>query len=121
MVLDDVEAMVVAFLDARVTQPVSTRIPNPRPATFVRAWRTGGSAVNRVLEQAQITVQGWASDDVSAGDLTRQCRGSLFNDYTAMPLVKRVEEVAGLYYDPDPETGISRYSFTVSLMVRAHR
>lgn len=123
-VLPDVEAIVVAFLNGVVVPPVSTRVPNPRPAAFVRAWRTGGAATSRVLERAQITVQAWGSnsaDTVAASDLAQACRTALFNEYTGMPLVRGVEEIAGLYSDPDPATGIARYTFTVTLMVRARR
>ena len=123
-VLSDVETMVATFLNSKVGPPVATRVMNPRPASFVRAWRTGGAASSRVLEQAQITVQAWGSssnDTVTASDLAQECRTALFNEYTGMPLVRGVEEVSGLYSDPDPTTGIARYTFTVSLTVRARR
>lgn len=122
--LPDVESVVIEFLNNIVTPPVSSRVPSPRPTAFVRAWRTGGGAVNRVLERAQITVQAWggtAADTVAASVLAQQCRTALLNDHSGMPLVRGVEEVAGLYFDPDPGTGIARYTFTVSLMVRAAR
>lgn len=121
MTFVDVEALVIAFLNARVTPPVSGKVPNPRPATFVRAWRTGGAAVNRVLERPTFTVQGWAGDDAVAAALTRECREYLLTEYTAMPLVRGVEEITGPYFDPDPDTGIDRYSCSIQLSVRAAR
>ena len=39
--------------------------------------------------------------------------------YTAMPLVRGVDETSGPYFDPDPDTNIDRYSFTHQLSVRA--
>jgi hypothetical protein len=38
-----------------------------------------------------------------------------------MPLVRAVEEVTGPYFDPDPGTGVDRYSMSVQLSVRAKR
>ena len=117
----DVEAMVVEFLNVRVAPKVSTQVTKPRPDTFVRAWRTGGAATNRVLEEAQITVQAWAPTSVEASDLAQECRRLLLNDYTGMPLVRGVNEVSGVYFDPDPGTNIPRYTFTSALLVRAQR
>jgi len=122
MRLPDVETLVIAFLNARLA-PIQahSKVPASRPATFVRAWRTGGAALNRVIDQPIISVQAWAPDGVSASDLAQDCREHLFNEYTLMPLVRSVEEVSGLYYDPDPTAGIDRYTFSVQLSVRAAR
>jgi hypothetical protein len=118
----DVEALAVAFLKP-IANPakVATKTPNPRPAAFVKAYRTGGSAVNRVLEKAQITVEGEASTQEAAFELTSKCREHFLHRYTLMPLVRGVSEVGGLYFAPDPDTNIPRYRFTVGLMVRAGR
>jgi hypothetical protein len=117
----DAEAMVVAFLKAHVAAPVSTRVPNPRPASFVRVWRNGGSASNRVLETPQFTVDAYGTSTVTASDLSAQCREAFFNDYTEMPLVRGVEEAVGPYSVPDTDAGAERYRFTVQLRVRARR
>lgn len=121
MTFPDVEAMVIDFLNTRIVPPVSGKVPTPRPVKFVRAWRTGGAAVNRILERPTITIQGWAEDDAEAAALTRECREFLLNQYTLMPLVRGVEEVTGPYFDPDPDTGIDRYSCSIQLSVRAAR
>lgn len=115
----DAEAMVGAFLRFRVTPPVSTKVPNPRPKRFVRAWRTGGSALNRIVDQPQITVTCTAATSVTASDDARAARFALLNESSSMPLVRGVEDVSGVYYDPDPDTNEDRYSFTVRLTVRA--
>ncbi len=122
MSLPDVDGLAVAFLRPVVAPvSVSTKVPNPRPATFVRAYRTGGAAVNRVLEEAQITVDAEAATTVAAFELASKCREAFLNDYTAMPLVRGAREVGGLYFAPDPDTNIPRYRFTVALMVRSAR
>lgn len=122
MKFSDAETMGRTFLLA-VVSPVKvvTLVPATRPAKFVRIFRTGGAADNRVLERAQLTVQGWADDTVEAFALTSDCREAFLNDYSLMPLVRGVNEVGGLHFDPDPGTNTPRYTFTVELMVRAAR
>ncbi len=121
MKFPDSEATVGTFLRARVSVPVVSKVPATRPTKFVRVWRTGGAALNRVLDRPIITVQAWAPDDGQASELANACRQLLFNDYTVMPLVRGVEEVTGLYFDPDPATGVDRYTFSVQLQARAAR
>lgn len=117
----DVEAKVRTFLEGRITPKVYSKVPASRPASFVRAWRTGGAALNRVLDRPMITVQAWAADDEAAFTLAEQCRRALLDAADAMTLVRGVEEVTGPYFDPDPSTGVDRYTFTVQLQVRAAR
>ena len=123
MNLPDVETMVHDFLKPLVAPTkVVTKVPANRPASFVRIFRTGGAASNRVLDRALITVQAWHSTGAKdAFDLATVCRNAFFNNYTSMPLVRGVEEVGGLRFDPDPDTNVDRYTFSVQLMVRASR
>lgn len=117
----DIESAVIAFLGERVDAPVSLRVPSARPPAFLRAWRNGGAAANRVLDQPQITVEAWASDDETAARLANEARDALLQQYTAMPLVRRVEDVTGPYFTPDEDTETPVYRFTVQLRVRAAR
>ena len=116
----DAEALVVQFLEGLLGDvPVATKVPNPRPATFVRAWRTGGAAVNRVLDRPLITVQAWGPDSVTASKLAGRCRDMMLSASGRIPLVRLAGEPTGLYFDPDPDTGCDRYTFTHQLSVRA--
>lgn len=115
----DAESMVRIFLDSRLSVPVSTKVPSLRPKRFVRVWRTGGSALNRIVDQPQMTVTCTAATSVTASDDARAARYALLNESSGMPLVRHVEDVSGVYYDPDPDTNEDRYSFTVRLTVRA--
>lgn len=110
--------LAVAY-DAGAT--VHTRVPNPRPATFLRVWRTGGAAINRVLDAPLITVQSWAATDKVASDNANAARDALLNNSAEMTLVRGVEEVTGPYYDPDPVSGATRYTFTMRLRVKRPR
>lgn len=116
------EAMAVAF--ARTVLPsttVGTKVRKPRPVRYARVWRTGGGALNRAVERAQITVTCGATDALVASADASALRKAFLNDYTRMPLVRGVEEVTGLHYDPDPDTGEDRYTFTVALTIRGKR
>lgn len=122
MILPDVEALVVAYLTDRLGDvTVAVKVPNPRPSPLVRVWRTGGPATNRVLDEAQITVQAWATTTLAAADLAGTCRDLLLAaaNRDAIPLLRRAEDVSGTYYDPDPDVTDARYTATLRLAVRA--
>ena len=121
MKFESVEDLVIPFLRQFVAVRVATQTPNPRPESFVQVRRTGGAAMNRVVERAQVTVTAWAKSEQAAEALAIICRAGFLNHYTDMKVVRRVEETGGLYYNPDPETGLPRYTFTVALTVRAPR
>lgn len=109
-----------AFLLAQVPGVrVATKVPADRPVRFIRAWRNGGSASSRVQDNPTVTVDCWAASDVDALELASRCRDAFLNNYTAMPLVRGVEETGSFYSVPDPESGSSRYRFSVRLRVRA--
>lgn len=122
MRLPDVEALVVAFLKPVISPvKVATKVPATRPASFVRVYRTGGAALNRVLDQPQITVDAWAASEVDAFELASKCREALLSNASQMQLVRGATEVGGLHLNPDPGTNTPRYRFTVGLSVRAGR
>ena len=119
MKFPDVERMVLDFLDARVDAEVSSIVPKPRPDRFVRAWRNGGPSKNRIVDRPLITVEAWSLDSVDAAELAESARSALLHESAAMPLVRRVTEISGLYSTPDPESETPRYRFTMQLTVRA--
>ena len=95
----DVEAMVLTFLRGRVESPMATTVPSPRPDPFVRLWRNGGPAVNRVLERAQVTVEAWSADSVTASEIASACREALLNEYyDPMYVYQRESKVARIEF-----------------------
>ena len=119
----DVDAMVVAFLDGIVSPDVAVLVPDPVPGEFLHVRRVGGGAANRVLDLATVTVTAWGekrTSTVQASALAGQARDALLSLYTVMPLVRGVSELTAPYFDPDPDTGRARYTFTHRLSVRAH-
>lgn len=119
----DAEAILHSFYrQVETGLEIGTTVPNPRPPLFVRAWRTGGSAINRVLDAPILTTQVWGdetADTVELLDLANRLRDALYGRLTLIPPARHVEEVVGLYFDPDPDTGDPRYSFAARLRLRA--
>ena len=62
----DLEAAFVTFLNAELTPPVSTRVPNPRPASHVRVQVVGGTVDNIAFESPRLLVECWAATQVAA-------------------------------------------------------
>lgn len=117
----DAEAVAVAALDAALTVPVSTRVPNPRPAVFVRVARVGGARVNLVTDAPVLVVECWAASSVAAAELARLARAHLFaleGSTTAGAWVRKVLDVAGPQSFPDPVSESPRYQFTAQLHLR---
>ena len=99
----------------------ATRVPAELPDELVQVMRTGGALLNRVVDQAQITVTCWATTVGRGIELGTQVRQALARSSAELPLVRGCSEISGLYYDEDPETRRPRYSLTVSVTVRAAR
>lgn len=117
----DTEADVIAFLDAREDAPISQTVPSPRPPVFALVWGSGGSGVNRVVDDVQLTIEGWAEGDAdTASALTLRLRDHLLHEWSQIPYVRRVEATRP-YWAPDPDTKTPRYRFTARLRVRAAR
>lgn len=117
MRLPDVEAFVIPFVKSKVgSVTVASKVPNPRPGKFVRAWVNGGAALSRIHERVQVTVDCWGASPVEASQLAQDVRHAFLND-SVHRLVKGVEEVTRPYYAPD-ETS-DRYRATYALIVRA--
>lgn len=119
----DSAALVISYLNANLTPPVGSRIPNPRPAAFVTVQRTGGPKRNLVTDSPQLTVESWAATDAAAHDLAQQAR-ALLNDLgdsvksISGVAVYRVDEVSGPADLPDPLSNQSRYTQSFSVALR---
>ena len=118
MRFEDAELLLIEFLRSHTSLRVVSLVPGERPESFVRVWRTGGSAVNRVLDNPTLTVQVWGPD---CWDVAGQLRDAIHHNGSQIRLLRGVEEVSGPYEDPDPATGESRVSFTIQALIRATR
>lgn len=122
----DVEAVLVGWLTVvlpgyGVNQTVSTRVPNPRPAQFIRIQRTGGPRQNIVVDGAQVTYECWDDDATQAAATARIVRAVLLAAHnTETPsgaVIYQTEEFSGPALLPDVSEQ-PRYSWTVRHHVR---
>lgn len=125
--LPDLPVIAIDFIRTKTMwTDVSTKVKNPRPAKYVQVVDGGGPA-NRVFVEALLTVTvGAASADGENGDTiarreARRLHHAFLNDSSEMRLVRGVESVSSPYFDPDPDDGSDRYSFTIRWRVRGAR
>lgn len=125
IVFPDAVALVIAHLKTQfatrsVTAEFGTRLPTPLDGhlPFVRVFRTGGLAEQRVIDKAQLTIEAYAEDTATAHDVAQLVRG-LMHAMVGMALtgtaVTGVTEFSGPQDFPDPLTNKPRYSFTVQV------
>jgi hypothetical protein len=127
IVFPDAAALVATYLREALAgrgQPVrvGTRVPNPRPAAFVRVQRIGGARLDVVTDRPRLDVHAWGGDDEAAHDLMQITRALLL----AIPgwhgaVAYDVAEVGGPNELPDPETYSPRYAFAVEVSLRGKR
>ncbi|MFD9629792.1 hypothetical protein [Streptomyces violascens] len=103
--------------------PVVSRVPTPRPKSFVRLERLGGFSPTPVTDRARLDVHAWAPSECQAHDLCALVRGLL----GAIPGVRggvtvySVTEVGGPQWLPDQESGQPRYAFAVEVHMRGRQ
>lgn len=124
IVFPDAAALVATYLREALAAhgmpvPVGTRVPNPRPAKFVRLTRIGGAQVDVVTDRPRIDVHCWGATDEAAHDLMQITRALLL----ALPgwrgaAAYDVDEVGGPNELPDPETSSPRYALAVEVSLR---
>jgi hypothetical protein len=115
-VFADAEAAVIGHLAAQLDVPVAGRVPNPRPAAFVRVERLGGPRETRVSEAANFAIEAWAGTDVDASALLNTARTHLFDVEGAL---FGADEYGGPTRLPDPTGSMSRYTASFAIRVRA--
>lgn len=123
MTFPDMPKVLRDFLQVQLGEdlPVRTRVPSPRPAAFIRVWRTGGAARNRVLDEPLMTVESWAEDDTTAALNADRAREAILDHVSEIPYVRGIDFRAGPYDDPDPVSDSPRSTFTFELRVRRAR
>lgn len=121
--IDRVEADAASFGLSGLT--VSSMIPNPRPERFVVIDRTGGPRRDLIVDEAQLTIDCWAADDVKAHDLAEIVRGIIgaaAGTATGGVQFYRIDELAGPQHLPDPDSAHqARYRWSVLAQVRGRR
>lgn len=101
--------------------PVRSKVPDPRPDTFVVVRRTGGPRRNIVTDTPTLVVESYGLVEEQASDLSQMCRALLFASRATVVdgvAVYRVGEFAGPAYLPDPTSDHHRYTQTVTVALR---
>ncbi|MFI8853684.1 hypothetical protein ACIGW3_26310 [Streptomyces sp. NPDC053499] len=117
-------AVVIDYLRSRLADhgwpvPVGTRVPDPRPPSFVRLERVGGTRRDLVTDGPRLTVECWGPTEEAAADLATVARALVF----ALPgwrgaAVYAVADVGGPNTSPDPVSDQPRVVFSVEAEMR---
>lgn len=126
VVFPDATAVLVSFLRTELaarsdSATVGSRVPNPRPDRFVLVRRVGGPALNRVADNATVTIECWDLAAEDAHDLAQLCRAlvhSLPGSERSGTPIYRVTELAGPGELPDPLSDHPRYTVTMQVAMR---
>lgn len=119
--LVNIEATIVGYLRSlpAITAPVGTRIPNPRPAAFIRVQRVGGEKRNMIQERPVVLIECWGGTEVSAWTLASNAWAALDGreelTYGGAELAERSLSSPVNY--PDPSTTSPRYQFNMQTTV----
>ena len=120
-------ALVIAHLRPLVAPlPVHHDVPNARPPTFIKIFRTGGSSNTgggsaAPLDLAQLTIESWATDSDTA-EANAQIVRRHINDLVGQSLsghpVYKVVELSGPGELPDPFSNSRRSTWSVQVWIR---
>lgn len=98
------------------------RPPTTLPARFFTVRRAGGVADTLVTDSPRLQVVCWGADDPDAYAIAANLRGLLLYQLPRTTaggaFIYRVSEFGGPVPTPDPETGRSRYLFTITIRLR---
>jgi hypothetical protein len=119
LTLANVEASLVSLLSGPLGTDVATKVPNPRPTTFVRVGRVGGASLNLVQERPLLLVECWGRTDYESWQLAAKAWQILSG---REPLIVGEVELSQRSLStpvnyPDPATSSARYQFTVEATV----
>ncbi len=99
---------------------VYSRVPETRPAEFIRVERLGGLRNTLVTDRPRIDVECWSGTEEDAEALMSKTRAfvSAMAGKRGDTTVYGVAEVGGPQWLPDSVSGQPRYSFAVEFSVR---
>ena len=114
----DVEGLLVGVLRPVVApSKVATKLPNPRPAQFVRVTRAGGARRNVAQSGSRVIVECWAASETDAWALCVAAYDALDDldvDPGELPFMS-VDLSDPVNY-PDTATGSPRYQFIATII-----
>lgn len=101
--------------------PVTTKVPQPRPAAFTTVRRVGGPRRSLVVDGPILVVEAWGPDTGAAMDRAQAARAvvtALVGQVVDGTQIYRVDELAGPADLPDPSSTQPRVTFTVEVWLR---
>lgn len=108
----DCVALVMDYLDPLITPSTHSRVPNPRPARFVRVSAAGGPGFEgKVLWRAAVTVESWAASESQA---MTDCLEACAHLEASQTFYAECSAPVSL---PDPDTNTPRYISTAQIAV----
>lgn len=117
----DAAKAVATYLNDALDVTTDIKVPNPRPATFLRVQRVGGPSREVVIDDATVVVEAWAPTDQAAENLAQLARAhllALHGDTVGTTLIYRCIDVGGPGRLPDPASGSPRSTATYQVTVR---
>ena len=126
VVFPDAVAIAVEFLNDNLSALGATATaydapPSPRPDEFVTVRRTGGPALGKVWDAAQLTFESWSTTTEGASDLAQIVRAAMrtaTGEVVSSTAIGRVQEASGPADLPDPLSDQSRFSQTFVVNLR---
>jgi len=122
VLFDDAEARTINYLRPLLGVTVVSAFLKPTATTVVTVQRVGGAERNEVVDQPMLVVECWGGSKAIAHDLAqlawaylRALAGGAWVDGV---WCYRADTVGGPGYQPDPDTGHHRYTFTMQLGLR---
>jgi hypothetical protein len=119
----DATRLVIDYLTPIVAPAeVHSRVPAPRPATFVQIRRVGGTVLWPVRDQPRLAITAWAPTETAAHDLLMAARRAIWELKNAVTLgvsCYQVEEFSGPASATDDQSGDPRWQLVVALTLRA--
>lgn len=117
-----VEQALVAYLGPKVTPAtVATKVPQTRPAAFVKVTRAGGDVLSIGQSRVRVLFECWASTDSAAWTLAGTTWGAVWDADDPDEIHPGVEvmevELSEPVNYPDLASGSPRYQFLASLTV----
>lgn len=117
------DAIMVIIEHLRASLPgtlVYSRIPEDRPAEFIRVRRIGGLRNTIVTDRPRVDVHCWGPTEADAEALMSIARAHVLamGGSRSGTTVYRVTEVGGPQWLPDNESGSPRYAFAIEFSLR---
>lgn len=120
IVTPDPQAAVITYLNAELAEPVYSRVPQTRPAKFVKAMSTGGgNRTDMVLDRVTFVLESWASTEADAAELAWRADGYILAAGRRSDAFHHVTRFSAPGNLPDPESEQFRFTATYQAIIRA--